>query len=562
MYLDADEVLVAEDVERAARAHRPDLARGVLPRRDQLHRRARRRHGGHPQRAARVPQPPEYRFEGRLHEQIAQNLPAYAPSGSSRRRCGSSTTATSAPCATPRRSRGATSSCCRPRRPRAPPTPFLHFNLGSEYAAPANARGAGRVRARLGDDREPGPRGPTSSRRRCSRGWSRRCATAAAPRRRSPAPTRACAFPRLHRPRLRAGARLARARPRGRRHRLLRAVHRDGRRAARYTATVGCGTYLPAHRAGRAAAARGELERRARAARLVHRPSTPASSALIAPYATALLRGGTPAEDSRRPRSRRAWPTLTPDRALHARHGAVRARRAAAAERQYRPVLERQPAQRAGARRARRGAALPAPLRRGGGRGGARSPPTTRSPRSPAAPSCRAVAPATSSGATRRSRAPRTPACRPAELALFAGWAEVAGGTPARPAACRSRPRRCSADARGAAARAGVRDLRAAAPAARALASCPTASGASCSARCICARVPPVGRAASGWPCASAAPTRARWSAWRASRGARAARGRRGVRRRGAQARPLQRRRDRDPRRRSAAQNPQLVGAQ
>ena len=41
MYLDADEVLVAEDAEQAARADRAHLARGLLPRRDELHRRPR-----------------------------------------------------------------------------------------------------------------------------------------------------------------------------------------------------------------------------------------------------------------------------------------------------------------------------------------------------------------------------------------------------------------------------------------------------------------------------------------------------------------------------------------
>ena len=50
---------------------------------------------------------PHYRFEGRLHEQIAQHLPTYAD-GSSRARSGSITTATSALCAMPRRSRCAT----------------------------------------------------------------------------------------------------------------------------------------------------------------------------------------------------------------------------------------------------------------------------------------------------------------------------------------------------------------------------------------------------------------------------------------------------------------------
>ena len=47
IYLDADEVLVADDVAAPASADRPDLARGLLPRRDQLHGRARRRRRTH-----------------------------------------------------------------------------------------------------------------------------------------------------------------------------------------------------------------------------------------------------------------------------------------------------------------------------------------------------------------------------------------------------------------------------------------------------------------------------------------------------------------------------------
>ena len=136
MYLDADEVLVADDAERlralAGRTwreaffltetnHTGDLEDGTAITHDAM-RLFRNR--------------PEYRFEGRIHEQIAQSLPALpARAPSSAPPCASSTSATWAPCATPRTSRAATSSCSSARWPRASTTPFLHFNLGSEYAA-------------------------------------------------------------------------------------------------------------------------------------------------------------------------------------------------------------------------------------------------------------------------------------------------------------------------------------------------------------------------------------------------------------------------------------------
>ena len=86
MYLDADEVLVARGRRAAALAHRAHLARGVLPVGDQLHGRARRRHGRRPQRAARISQPARVPLRGapaRADRAPASRLSAGAHRGDS-----------------------------------------------------------------------------------------------------------------------------------------------------------------------------------------------------------------------------------------------------------------------------------------------------------------------------------------------------------------------------------------------------------------------------------------------------------------------------------------------
>ena len=89
MYLDADEVLVADDVRAPARARGPHLARGLLPDRDQPHRRSRGRHGDHPRRHAPVPQPPRVPLRGahpRADRPVPAGLPARAPGAHHRAR--------------------------------------------------------------------------------------------------------------------------------------------------------------------------------------------------------------------------------------------------------------------------------------------------------------------------------------------------------------------------------------------------------------------------------------------------------------------------------------------
>jgi glycosyltransferase involved in cell wall biosynthesis len=142
MYLDADEVLVADDRE---------LLRSLTGRtwREAFYLSETHYTGDLDdgtalmQNALRVfRNRPEYRFEGRLHEQIAASLPAYLPErieatgvriehygflggvrgsrGKSRRNI----------------------ELLRAQQAESPPTPFLHYNLGSEYAAAGDPRAA------------------------------------------------------------------------------------------------------------------------------------------------------------------------------------------------------------------------------------------------------------------------------------------------------------------------------------------------------------------------------------------------------------------------------------
>jgi glycosyltransferase involved in cell wall biosynthesis len=139
MYLDADEVLVAEDAERLRALtgrtwreafylvethHTGDLEDGTAVTHDAL-RVFRNR--------------PEYRFDGRIHEQIAQNLPGHLPERLER------TTVRVEHFGYLGTVRGAKDKVNRNlellQRQAAEglDTPFLHFNLGSEYAAAGDA---------------------------------------------------------------------------------------------------------------------------------------------------------------------------------------------------------------------------------------------------------------------------------------------------------------------------------------------------------------------------------------------------------------------------------------
>jgi tetratricopeptide (TPR) repeat protein len=135
MYLDADEVLVAEDVAKL---------RAVTGRtwREAFYL-VETNYTGEPgdgtaltHNALRVfRNRPEYRFEGRLHEQIAQHLPAYAPERIEQTSVRVEHFGYLGSVRTARDKSRRNIELLTAQQAESAPTPFLHFNLGSEYAA-------------------------------------------------------------------------------------------------------------------------------------------------------------------------------------------------------------------------------------------------------------------------------------------------------------------------------------------------------------------------------------------------------------------------------------------
>ena len=140
MYLDADEVLVADDVRAPARAGRPHLARGLLPDRDQPHGRSRGRHGDHARRHAPVPQPPRVPLRGahpRADRPVPAGLPARAPGAHHGARRALRLPGRRS--ATPRTSPTATWSCSSARWPRASTTPSCTSTSARSTPPPATS---------------------------------------------------------------------------------------------------------------------------------------------------------------------------------------------------------------------------------------------------------------------------------------------------------------------------------------------------------------------------------------------------------------------------------------
>ena len=226
----------------------------------------------------------------------------------------------------------------------SPSDAFLHFNLGTEYSVHRRLRlGADRVRALLEPGPEPGPGGP-----RLRAGAAPAAGHRAPPHRprrtrRSPGRPGADAVPRLHRPGVLAGARRARARPRGRSDRLLAALHRDGRRAGA-ARRVGRRRHLPAPDRARRAYTRVAVELDA-ARELLDRCITEHPDVIARGRS---VRVGAAPHRHARPRLSPTTiesrvPELTPAArfvlaTIFFRHGAM-----AAAERQYRAILNARP---------------------------------------------------------------------------------------------------------------------------------------------------------------------------------------------------------------------------
>ncbi len=142
MYLDADEVLVREDApllrSLTARTWREAFYLSETNYTGELEAGTAVTHN-----ALRVfRNRPEYRFEGRLHEQIANRLPGYLPE---RLEATAVRVEHYGYLGAVRDSKGKAArniELLRMQQRESPPTPFLHYNLGSEYAAAGDPRAA------------------------------------------------------------------------------------------------------------------------------------------------------------------------------------------------------------------------------------------------------------------------------------------------------------------------------------------------------------------------------------------------------------------------------------
>ena len=139
---------------------------------------------------------PEYRFEGRLHEQITQHLPAYAPERIEQTSVRLEHYGYLGIVRDARDKSRRNIDLLRAQQAESAPTPFLHFNLGSEYAAAGDGPAALAEFERAWAMIESEPEAePTSSRRRWSPARQGAAGVRALPRTRSPVPPTVSAFP-------------------------------------------------------------------------------------------------------------------------------------------------------------------------------------------------------------------------------------------------------------------------------------------------------------------------------------------------------------------------------
>ena len=345
MYLDADEVLVREDLALlrsltgrtwreafylAQTSYTGDRDNGGAVAHDVL-RVFRNR--------------PEYRFEGRLHEQVAHRLPGYLPerieaSGVRIEHYGYLGVVREA-----RRKSERNIELLRLQQAEGPATPFLHFNLGCEYAAAGDRPAAlSRVRTRLGAARS-------------GRGQRQLqvCAGAAKSPREGPARVRApvrmrCAragqglelFPGFTDLVLeQALAAIALEQPE-RAIELCERCIEMGEAARGYTSTVGAGTFLPRLQLAQLRRAQGELECAIEQLEYCVREH-PRFAGSVLPYASALLASGME-PDAVVAELEQHMPDPAPSARFHARvQPFTRVARRARARQQFRLVLERQP---------------------------------------------------------------------------------------------------------------------------------------------------------------------------------------------------------------------------
>jgi tetratricopeptide (TPR) repeat protein len=343
MYLDADEVLVKEDAallrELTSRTWREAFYlsetnyTGELEAGDAVTHNALRIFRNRK----------EYRFEGRLHEQIAKFLPGYLPERLESTAVRIEHYGYLGVVRDAREKSRRNIELLRIQQAESPPTPFLHYNLGSEYAAAGDAPAAlaefERAWSLLDAD-------PDRDRYEFAPALANRLVKA----------LRVCGRPRdailmaqqaLERfPGFtdlvleQATASLAL----GETERAIELLERCiemGDAAGRYTATVGCGTYLPRIALGELSLEHGDA---ARAVGLLEQcvREHPSFVGSILPYATALLASGVEPETVVEEVSARI-PELSPIATFMLGTALYERGFPAAGEGQFRAVLERQP---------------------------------------------------------------------------------------------------------------------------------------------------------------------------------------------------------------------------
>ncbi len=380
IYLDADEVLVPDDVQRlkalTGRTWREAFYVVLTSYTGELGDGAAMTNN-----AMRVfRNRPNYRFEGRLHEQIAHNLPLYAAGRIEQSSVRVEHYGYLGAVRDAKEKSRRNLDLLKAQQAESPSDAFLHFNLGTEYAVIGDYAAAltefdrawSLVRGQGQEDRDYVP---VLLQRLVDRAAPvRPPAGGDRPRRGGPHEV-----PRLHRHGVRPGAGVTRARARGRRDQLLAALHRDGRRAGAVRRVAGRRHLSPPDLTGRAA----RPSRRARAGRgaprLVHRPSTRTSVGVIAPYASRSAPQRHPGRRSGRAH-RKQRPRADAGGPPRARHHLLQPRRDGHG-RESVPGRPGRPSQQlAGPRSARRDAPEPAPSTPRPRPKRARSPTTTRSP--------------------------------------------------------------------------------------------------------------------------------------------------------------------------------------
>jgi tetratricopeptide (TPR) repeat protein len=344
MYLDADEVLVSDDVERlralTGRTWREafylvetnftgDLEEGTAVTHNAM-RVFRNR--------------PEYRFTGRLHEQIGHTLPGYLPERLELTSVRIEHYGYLGAVRDAKEKSRRNIELLLAQQAESPETPFLHFNLGSEYAAAGDAPAALREFERAWELVELEPSGAVyeftpsliarlvKSLRICGR-------PADAIERARDGLARFPGFTDLVLEQASSSIAL------GRESEAISFYERCielGDAPSRYTATVGCGTYLPRIALAELHIAHGELEA---AEQLLDWCLTnhPGFFGTILPYASVRLRRGNDAEAVTREIEQRV-PTPSPTIRFMLGTALYECGAAAAAEHQFRLVLERQPA--------------------------------------------------------------------------------------------------------------------------------------------------------------------------------------------------------------------------